>query len=77
MDTDTSSKNITAIILTELFRMVINLSKVLLQTQSFFIVLNQKQMILVLGGTGWRERKFLKFKRSQKRGNNRKGAVYI
>ena len=77
MDTDTSSKNITAVILTELFRMVINLSKVLLQTQSFFIVLNQKQMILVLGGTGWRERKFLKFKRSQKRGNNRKGAVYI
>ena len=56
----------TAIILTETFRMVINLSKTFLETQSFFIVSNQKQMIFVLTGTGSRERKLLNFKTSSK-----------
>ena len=56
----------TAIILTETFRMVINLSKTFLETQSFFIVSNQKEMIFVLRGTGSRERKLLNFKTSSK-----------
>ena len=46
--------------------MVINLSKTFLETQSFFIVSNQKQMIFVLTGTGSRERKLLNFKTSSK-----------
>ena len=54
------------IIWTETFRMVINVSKTFLQTQSFFIVSNQKQMIFILRGTGSRERKLLNFKTSSK-----------
>ena len=46
--------------------MVINLSKNFFQTQSFFIVGNEKQMIFLLGKTGSRERKSLNFKRSSK-----------
>ena len=46
--------------------MVINVSKTFLETQSFFIVSNQKQMIFVLRGTGSRERKLLDFKTSSK-----------
>ena len=49
-----------------MFRMVINLSKTFLQTQSFFIVCNQNQMLFVLAKTGSRERKFPNFKRSSK-----------
>ena len=56
----------TAIILTETFRMVINLSKTFLETQSFFIVSNQKEIIFVLRGTGSRERKLLNFETSSK-----------
>ena len=41
---DTSWKNKTLIISTQTFRMVTNLSKTFLQTQSFFIVWNQKQI---------------------------------
>ena len=41
---ETSWKNKTVILSTKTFRMVINLSKVFLQTQSFFIVWNQKQI---------------------------------
>ena len=51
---------------TEIFRLVINLAKKFLQTQSFFAVWNQKQIIFILGGTRSRERKLLKFKRSSK-----------
>ena len=46
--------------------MVINLLKNFHQTQSFFIVWNEKQMIFLLGKTGSRERKSLNFKRSSK-----------
>ena len=63
---DTSWKNKTPIISTKTFRMVINLSKKFFQTQSFFIVGNEKQMIFLLGKTGSRERKLLNFKRSSK-----------
>ena len=63
---DTSWKNKTLIISTQTFRMVTNLSKTFLQTQSFFIVWNQKQMLFVLAKTGSRERKLLNFKRSSK-----------
>ena len=42
----------TCIISTETFRIVINLSKTFLQTQSFFVVWNHKQMIFILGKTG-------------------------
>ena len=62
----TSWKNKTFIISTQTFRAVILLSKTFLQTQSFFIVWNQKQMIFILGKTGWRKRKLLNFKRSRK-----------
>ena len=47
--TDTSWKNKTAIILTETFIIVINLSKTCLQAQSFFIVWNEKQIFAFLG----------------------------
>ena len=63
---DTNWKNKTPIILTETLRMVIYLSRNFLQTQSFFIVSNQKQMLFVLGKTGSRETKLLNFKRSSK-----------
>ena len=46
--------------------MVINVSKTFLETQSFFIVSNQTQMIFVLRGTGSRERKLLDFRTSGK-----------
>ena len=65
-NSDTTWRNITPIIWTKTLRMVIYLSKIFHQTQSFFIVWNQKQMILVLGKTGSRERKLLKFKKSSK-----------
>ena len=41
---DTSWKNKTLILSTKTFKMMISLSKVFLQTQSFFIVWNQKQI---------------------------------
>ena len=63
---DSSWKNKTSIISTRTFRMVINLSKNCLQTQSFFIVWNKKQMIFLVVKTGCRERKLLNFKRSSK-----------
>ena len=50
---DTSWKNKTPIILTNTFRMVIYLSKTFLQTQSFFIVWNEKQMIFAFLGIGF------------------------
>ena len=49
---DNSLKNKSGIILIETFRIVINLSKIFLQSQTFFIVLNEKQMIFALLGTG-------------------------
>ena len=51
---------------TEISRIMINLSNLFLQTQSFFIIWNQKQMVFILDRTGSRERKLLKFKRSTK-----------
>ena len=42
--------------------MVIYVLRTFLQSQSFFIVSNQNQMIFILGRTGWREGKLLKFK---------------
>ena len=59
---DTSWKNKTLIISTQTFRMVTNLWKTFLQTQSFFIVWNQKQMIFVLEKTGSKDRKLLNLK---------------
>ena len=41
--------------------MVINVSKTFLQTESFFIISNQKEMIFVSGGTGLTERKLINF----------------
>ena len=55
--TDTSWKNKTPIISTKTFRMVIYLSRTFLQTQSFFIVWNEKQMTFVFLGIGSREGK--------------------
>ena len=49
---DTSWKNKTPIISTKTFRMVIYLSKTFLETQSFFIVWNEKQIIFAFLGTG-------------------------
>ena len=51
---------------TEISRIMINLSNLFLQTQSFFIIWNQKQMVFILDRTGSREKKLLKFKRSTK-----------
>ena len=65
-NSDTTWRNKTPIISTKTLRMVIYLSKNFHQTQSFFIVWNQKQIILVLGKTGSRERKLLDFKKSSK-----------
>ena len=48
LNVDTSWKNKFPIS-TETFRMVINLQKTFLQTRSFFIVSNKKQIIFVLG----------------------------
>ena len=59
---DNTWKNKTCIILTKIFRIVINLSKTCLQIQGFFIVWNQKQMIFVLGETGSGKRSCLKSK---------------
>ena len=63
---NTSWKKRSHIISTEIFRMVINLSKTFIQSQSFFTFWNQKQIIFILRGTGFRERKLLKLKRSSK-----------
>ena len=63
------------IISTETFRMVISLSKTFLETQSFFIVSNQIQMIFVLRGTGSTERKLLNFKTSRKTFNQDTKAI--
>ena len=46
--------------------MVINLSKNFPQTQSFFIVSNEKELIFFSEKTGSRERKSLNFKRPSK-----------
>ena len=51
---DTSWKNKTPIISTGTFRMVVNLSKTFVQTQSFNTVWNQKQIIFILGRTASR-----------------------
>ena len=61
-NTDNTWKNKTCIILTETFIIVINLSKTFLQTQSFFIVWNQKQMTFILGKRGSGKRSCLKSK---------------
>ena len=63
--TDTSWKK-TLKISTQTFRMVANLSKTFLHTQSFFIAWNQKEMLFALGKTRSREKKLLNFKRSSK-----------
>ena len=44
--------------------MVTDISKTFLQTESFFVAWNQKQMVFMLRKTGPRERKLLNFKRS-------------
>ena len=49
---DTSWKNKAPLISTNTFRMVIYLSKTFLETQSFFIVWNEKQIIFAFLGTG-------------------------
>ena len=59
---DNTWTNKTCIISTETFRIVINLSKTFLQTQSFFIVWNQKQMTFILGKRGSGKRSCLKSK---------------
>ena len=61
-NSDTSWKNSTPIISTGTLRVVIYLWKSFLQTQSFFIVWNQKQMIFVLEKTGSKDRKLLNLK---------------
>ena len=63
------------IISTETLRMVINLSKTFLHTQSFLIVSNQRQMIFVLRGTASTERKLLNFKTSRKKFNQDTKAI--
>ena len=45
---------------------MINLSTTFLETHSFFIVSNQKQMMFVLRGTGSRKKNLLNFKTSGK-----------
>ena len=59
-------KSKAAIISTGTFRMMINLSTTFLETHSFFIVSNQKQMMFVLRGTGSRKKNLLNFKTSGK-----------
>ena len=49
---DNAWKKKTCIISAETFRIVTNLSKTFLQTQSLFIVWNKKQMIFILAKTG-------------------------
>ena len=49
---DNTWTNKTCKISTQTFRIVIDLSKTFLQTQSFFIIYNHKQMIFILGKTG-------------------------
>ena len=61
---DSSWKNKTSLISARAFRMVINLSKNFRQTQSFFIVSNEKELIFFLEKTRSRETKSLNFKRS-------------
>ena len=59
---DNTWTNKTCIISIETFRIVINPSKTFLQTQSFFIVWNQKQINLILGKRGSGKRIYLKSK---------------
>ena len=61
---DTSWKNKSLVTETETSRMVINLSKTFLQTQSFLTVWNQKQIIFILGGTWSGGRRLFKFQMS-------------
>ena len=49
---DNTWRNKTCIISTQTFRIVMDLSKTFLQTQSFFIIYNHKQMIFIWGKTG-------------------------
>ena len=56
---DNTWENKPCMISTETFRIMINLSKTFLQTQSFFIVWNHKQMIFLLGKTESRKRSCL------------------
>ena len=65
-NTDTSWTKKFLLISNETFKMVIYVWRTFLQSQSFFIVSNQNQMIFILGRTGWREGKLLKFKKSSK-----------
>ena len=59
-------KNKTCIILTETFKIVIHLPKTFIETQSFFIIWNQKHMIFVLRRSWSSEKKLLIFKMSSK-----------
>ena len=61
-NSDTSRKKEHPTISTKTLRMKIHLSKTFLQTQSLFIVWNQKETIFFLGKTGSRERKLLTLK---------------
>ena len=74
---DSSWKNKTPIISSEILWMVINLSKNVLQNQLFFIVWNQKQMLFILGKIGSRETKLLNFKRSTKTFSQDIKAIWI
>ena len=52
LNIDNTWTNKTCIISTQTLRIVINLSKTFLQTQSFFIVYNHKHLTFILGKTG-------------------------
>ena len=56
---DNTWKNKACIISTQTFRIVIHLSKTFLETQSLFIIWNQKQMIFILVKTGSGKRSWL------------------
>ena len=64
LNIDNTWKNKTCIISTETFGIVIHLSKIFLETQSFFIIWNQKQMIFILRRPWSSEKKLLIFKMS-------------
>ena len=63
---DTSWKDKTPVISTQTVRMVTNLSKTFLQSQSIFIISNRKEMIFFLRRPWSREKKLLIFKSSSK-----------
>ena len=63
---DTTWKSKTAIIAFETITTLTNFSKNYLQSQSFFAVSNQKQIIFILGGTGSSECSCFNWKRLAK-----------